>query len=187
MTKRRNNRISTLETQMKRQILGLLRNKKAVSVVVSTVVLTAGVIAASIAVLYWTYGMGKISHTEYNKSTNSSISALNERIGYEYISYSTGTLTVNIINCGRTDNLNVTRIYVMNNGYHDVANSGGASVILRTINDDGTSGTPIAGNHLDIGQDGSIRLNGLSLASGLYYVRITTGRGRNFDSSFGVP
>ncbi len=175
-----------LQLLLKRQILPLLCNKKAASVVVSTLILTAGVVAMSIAVLYWTYGMGKISHIEYTKSTNSSISALNERVGFEYIGYSASTLTINIINCGRTDNLNISRVYVMNSGYHDVAVSSGNGVTLRTITSSGT-GTPITGNHLDIGGEGSISLTGLSLQSGLYYVRITTGRGRNFEGSFAVP
>jgi hypothetical protein len=184
LTTKKHAHISMLELRMKRQFLGLVRNKKAVSVVVSTVILTAGVIAMSIAVLYWTYGMGKISHIEYSKSTNSSMSALNERIGFEYVSYTGTTLTVNIINCGRTDNVNVTRIYVMNSGYHDVAVSSGQGVTLYYID---SPATRVSGNHLDIGNEGQVSMTGLSLTSGFYYLRITTGRGRNFDTSFAVP
>ena len=77
--------ISTFEMQAKREMRSLLLNKKAASVVLSTVILTAGVIAMSIAVLYWTYSMGKIGNIEYSKNTAASSSAIEEKIGFEVI------------------------------------------------------------------------------------------------------
>jgi hypothetical protein len=167
----------------KRKVHSLLLNRKAASVVLSTVVLTAGVIAMSIAVLYWTYGMGKISRIEYTKSTTTSMSAINERIGFEYVRYLGTTLTVNIINCGKTDSINITRVYIMNGNYQNVVVSG-LGVTLYNIDNPGTQ---LPGNKLGIGKEGYFTINTPNpLANGLYYVRITTGRGRNFDGSFAV-
>jgi hypothetical protein len=114
------------------------------SVVVNTIILTAGVVAMSIAVLYWTYGMGKIGRIEYTENTNTTMSAVNERIGFEYIRYSGNTLTVNIINCGKTDNITIARVYIMNTNYQNIAVSG-LNVRLYSID---SPGTQIEGNKI---------------------------------------
>src|SRR3989304_3060361 len=88
-----------------RTIRGLLSSKKAVSVVVSTVVLTAGVLALGIAVLYWAYSWGNLDKLEYSRAVAGSSHAVSERRGLEYISFSRANnqLTVNIINWGRAN------------------------------------------------------------------------------------
>ncbi len=174
---------------LKRHILPLLANKKAVSVVVSSIILTAGVIAMSIAVLYWTYGMGKVSHIEYTKSTTTSMNALNERIGFEYMQYSpggSGSLNIYIINCGKADNTTISRAYVLNNQYQNVWVSS-LNITIRNID----SGAQFQYNRLGVGVEGYVRLLGtpqrpLTLTTGLYTVRFVTDRGRTFDGSFAV-
>jgi hypothetical protein len=204
MTNKKNKtHVSTLQLRLKRQILPLLCNKKAASVVVSTLILTAGVVAMSIAVLYWTYGMGKISHIEYTKSTTSNMNAVNERVGFEYVTGSGNRLDLNIINWGKSDNITITHVLVFDSIYSVVgANTG--NITLYNI---GTT-SKVTGNHLRIGGDaylGSDILSadrttiissltyisltptnpGITLSAGLvYYARVVTASGRTYDGSF---
>jgi hypothetical protein len=179
--KSRKTQVRCLEIYAKRKVQRLLLNKKAASVVLSTVVLTAGVIAMGIAVLYWTQSMGKIGNLEYSKSTKASISALEERIGFEYISYSSNTVTANIINWGKADNISIARVYVLNTSYSHVAVSN--NVALKNI----TNNNYISGNILRLGCEGYFTITTTLVSNSMYYVRIVTDRGRNFDGSFATP
>jgi uncharacterized membrane protein len=182
-SKSRKPQVSSFELYAKRKAQRLLLNKKAASVVLSTVVLTAGVIAMGIAVLYWTQSMGKIGNLEYSKSTKASINAVEERIGFEYISYSSTskTVTVNIINWGKADNISIARVYVLDTSYSHVAVSN--NVALKNI----TNNNDISGNILRLGCEGYFTITTTLASNSMYYVRIVTDRGRNFDGSFATP
>jgi hypothetical protein len=71
--KKTKNLFSRLQLGFRRRIHGFLGSRKAVSVVVSTVVLSAGVLALGIAVLYWAYSWGNLANLQYSKTiaTNS--------------------------------------------------------------------------------------------------------------------
>jgi hypothetical protein len=174
------------EKQTKRRLRSLLFNKKAASVVVSTIILTSMVVAVSIAVLYWTQSMSKIGNNEYSKNTKASSSAVEERIGFEYVNYSGNSLTTYIINWGKADNVTIAHVLVLDSSYNYVG-SNLTTITFRDID----SNFPISGNTLRIGSDGRFTTrisNPSSLISGdLYYVRIITSRGRNFDGSFIAP
>jgi hypothetical protein len=183
-TKNTRTHASNLQRSAKRKIHSLLFNKKAASVVISTVILTAGVIAMSIAVLYWTYSMGKITNIEYEKNTAANSNAIEERIGYEHISGSNNNLTVYIINWGKADNIRIAHVLILDNSYRYVG-SNMSNIRLKNI--DNPSGTSyISGNHLRIGADGffTTSLSTQLTPNMIYYVRIVTTRGRNFDGSF---
>ena len=173
--------IRTFEMHAKREMRSLLLNKKAASVVLSTVILTAGVIAMSIAVLYWTYSMGKIGNIEYSKNTAASSSAIWEKLGFEVISGSGNNLTVYLINWGKADDVSIAHVLILNSSYSYVG-SNITNIIFKDIN----SNESISGNALNVGHDGFfITSLSTSLNPGdLYYVRIVTSRGRNFDGSF---
>jgi len=185
----RKTKIPKIRLNAERGIRGLLGSKKAVSVVVSTVVLSAGVLALGIAVLYWAYSWGNIANLQYSKAVAASSYAVSERVGFEYISYSssgnTNNLTVNIINWGRANNLNISHVYIWDSFHNFVGTGAYTPSQLTNI----TSGSPIPNNLLNIGDEGSFRVTWLSntLPNGYYNIRIVTGRGRNFDSSFVVP
>jgi hypothetical protein len=180
---------ANLRLNVERKTKKILLNKKAASVVVSTIILTAGVIAMSIAVLYWTYGMGKVSNNEYSKSTVANSNAVGEKVGFEYISYlvSSGPpyyINAYLINCGVSDNISISNAIILDSAYHYV-DSNRTVVQLKSIE----GNMPLLNNQLQIGKDGffSTKLSDTRLASGIYNLRIVTSRGRTFDGSFSVP
>ena len=178
--KNRRTHNSNLQLRAKRTLHHLLYNKKAASVVVSTVILTAGVLAMSIAVLYWTYSMGKITNIEYKENTLANSNAVEERIGFEHINGSSNNVTVYVINWGKADNISIAHVLILDSSYNYV----GSNSNVRLSNID--TNNFISGNHLRIGADGyfNASLSAQLTPDTIYYVRIVTTRGRNFDGSF---
>ncbi len=167
-----------------RTIRSLFTSKKAASVVVSTIILTAGVVAMSIAVLYWTYSMGKISNIEYSQNTNATSSAVGERIGFEYVNASSSSLTAYIVNWGKSENIGIAHVIILDSSYHYLG-SNSTPIILKNID---FPYSKIPDNMLHLGRDGffttSLYLQTALNPTSLYYVRIVTTSGRNFDGSF---
>jgi hypothetical protein len=168
----------------KRWLRSFLVNKKAVSVVVSTIVLTVGVLGLGIAILYWTYSWGNIATRQLTTTEGNNAKALQEKLGFEYIGYSrsTNTLTVNIINWGDSNNVTVTNFYIYNSAHQYLGNY--SRPALRDIS---TNGLIAFG--LTMGGEGYFQIAPApALAPGtFYYIRIVTDRGRTFDSSFATP
>lgn len=171
--------------RVERGVQHLFGNRKGVSVVISTVVLSAGVLALGIAVLYWAYSWGSIANLQYSKSVANSSYAVSERLGFEYISYSStgNVLTVNVINWGNANNLTIIRVFVWDSYHTDMA-AGSPSQFTYI-----TNGSLIQNNYLNMGEEGRFTVVVQSpLQDGHYYnIRVVTGRGRNFDGSFVVP
>ena len=178
------NRLQHLTIQrLARNVLrGFSSDKKGASQVVSTVILTAGVLAMSIAVLYWTYSMGKIGNIEYEESTTTSSNAVAERIGFEYVTYADGQVTASIINWGKADNITIAHVIVLDSNFNYVGSNTGGNLVLRNVDD----GTALTGNLLRTGSDATFttRVTGQISSGDLYYLRIVTSRGRNFDFAF---
>jgi hypothetical protein len=161
----------------------LFRDKRAMSVAISTLIITAGVIAMGIAVLYWTYSWGNIANKQYMENTQAGSSAMEERIGFEYIAYNSTSeeLTVNMINWGKSNNLSIARVYIWDSSHSSVGSYSETNVLLKDL---ATAHTPIAGDTLNSGEEGCV-IFPVSLNSTSYYtIRVVTDRGRNFDSSF---
>jgi hypothetical protein len=166
----------------KRQLKSVLFDKKAVSVVVSTIVLTAGVLAMGIAILYWAYSWGRLATHSYSITEETNAKAVQERLGFEYIDYSGGTLTVNIMNWGGSGNVTIASVYLYDNTHQYVANYTRPTVRNITNNAVVQFGLPVGG-------EGYFALTpSPALFSGrLYYIRLITDRGRTFDGSFVTP
>jgi hypothetical protein len=166
-------------TRKIRKAKKLLVDKRAVSVALSTMIITAGVVAMGIAILYWAYAWGKVATVEISSGMQSDSNAIEERIGYEYISVSGTQVTVNIINWGKTGNVSVARVYIWDNDHNPIELT--ADTTLMDID----GGAPIAGNTLTPGGEGKFTVTTSALVTDSYYnIRIVTERGRNFDSSF---
>jgi len=165
-------------------VRNLLFDKRAVSVALSTMIITAGVIAAGIAVLYWAYSWGNIANDQYANATANSMSAIQENLAFEYVVYSDSKLTVNMINCGMSNNVGIARVYIWNNYSQPVGTFQPDTPGLMYI---GTT-TAIPGNSLNKGMDGYFNITVTSSnLHGYYLFRIVTERGRNFDGSFSAP
>jgi len=172
-----------VKVNCKRKIGNLLLNRQAVSVVVSTIVLTAGVLAMGIAVLYWAYSWGNIANRTYATSEANSAKAVQERLGFEYIDYATSssTLTVSVINWGTADKIDVVNVHLLDNMHRPLGNY--SNPLLRNITDNSIISS------LNIGDEGYFQFTPVPpLASNSsYYIRVVTERGRTFDSPFATP
>ncbi len=163
-----------------------LTNKRAASVALTTMIITAGVLAAGITILYWTYSMGNIANQEYSTAVSTSQDAIKENIGFEYIHYNPeqNTLTLYLINCGKTDDMKIVGIYIYDASstlvasYHSTTQE---SIQLNYFDPAQTSWDPGVEVHFDFVPDNT-------LADTSYYtLRLITQRGRNFDTTFSTP
>ena len=184
-----------------KKLRSFLFDKRAVSVALSTLIISAGVVAAGIAVLYWARSWGAIADQQYSNSVAQSQAAISERIAFEYIAYSKfnstlGTLSVFIINCGLSNNVSIARMYIWNSQSVPIGTfpvSPQTSLTLYNI----TSNSAIPNSQgLSVGNDGYFNVtmaspgpSGLfSTSSGSFYiVRVVTASGRNYDGSFSIP
>jgi len=164
-----------------RKVWKLLHGRRAVSAVVSNVILTGAVIAVSFAVLFWTQYRSSAYNEEYSEAMNADIARLKERLAFEYVFYDTTspkTLSVYIMNYGTIGNITIQTVYVKDaTGALIQVNS---SISLMYFN-----GGEIADQDLDIGEEGKFVLSSLGLAPDTSYsVRVVTGRGSTFDHKF---
>jgi len=161
-----------------KKVWKLLHERRAVSTVVSSVILTGAVIAVSFVVLFWAQYRSSAYNEQYSEAMNADIARLKERLAFEYVFYSGGNLSVYLMNCGTIDNVTVRTVYVKDaTGVPKKVNS---SITLMHFN-----GTQIADKDLDRGEEGYFVLSSLSLSTGTSYsLRVITGRGSTFDHTF---
>jgi len=161
-----------------KKVWKLLHERRAVSTVVSNVILTGAVIAVSFVVLFWAQYRSSAYNAQYSEAMNADIARLKERLAFEYVFYSGDNLTVYLMNCGTIDNVTVKTVYVSTSTGELINVT--SSVTLMHFN-----GTQIADKDLDRGEEGCFMLSSLNLlTSTSYSVRIVTGRGSTFDHTF---
>ena len=154
-------------------------DKRAVSPVISTIILTGVVIALSFVVLAWTQTRAEEYRKNYGQTADVEIARLKERLIVEYASYdrSSRSIQIYLLNCGAVDDVKLQTVHVRNATWHKVF-----AVSLKFFN-----GTSIPDQDLDIGEEGyfALSLSTDTLTTGAYYfVRIVTERGSLFDSGF---
>jgi hypothetical protein len=182
----------TLKTQLtkidhhpRRKLQKLFTNRKAASVVLSTIILTAGVLAMGIAVLYWATSMGGIARSQYSSTVADDSIAIQERIGYEYVNYQSNTLTVYLINWGKTNDTKISRVYVWDSNHNPLG--AGASFELGTTPASGLmfmgNTTAIPNQSLNMGDEGKFTITFSLDSPAPYSIRIVTERGRTYDYS----
>lgn len=147
----------------------LIRNKRAISAVVSNMILITAVIAVGFFALVWSQNQASAYQKQYGSAINSNIIQLKERISIEYASYSGGAL----------------RIYLMNSGPVSVTIKSltiGGSVYNITNLYNFDTGAPFGTTILNAttGQkEGYIQQSMDPLAGG-YTIKIETGMGSSF-------
>ncbi|MGA2680945.1 MAG: hypothetical protein ABSF44_04000 [Candidatus Bathyarchaeia archaeon] len=162
-------------------IRNFLFGKRAVSVALTTMIITAGVIAAGIAVLYWAYSWGNIANTQYANTVGNSQNSIEESIAFEYVNYSSANdqLTVYVVNSGLSNGVTLDRLYLWNSSSQPIGTYNIGQ--LYRISDR----TAISMNSLNKGDEGYFTVKpSANLSSGYYTLRIITGSGRDFDDSF---
>jgi archaellin len=151
-----------------------LKNKHAVSAVISNMILVAAVIAVGFSMLAWTQSQSSNYTNQYGRAISSDIDQLKERIVFEYIYYDNAkkNLTVYLMNSGTIGNVNITTVYVNN--------TPNSTIALRLL----SSGASISS--LNATQEGYFSLSPFPiLALGTNQsIRIITWRGSSFVGTF---
>jgi len=162
------------------KILKLLRERRAVSAVISNVILIGAVIAVGFAVVAWTYSRSSAYMTQYSESVNSDVDKLRERVSFEYVFYNNTakSLSIYLMNSGKVGNMNFTTVYVSNTSW--VGTFPSIQFQLKFLNGTSTPG-------LALGQEGNfvISLSSIPLTQGnVYTVKVVTWRGSSFENTF---
>ena len=163
-----------------RKVWKLLHERRAVSTVVSSVILTGAVIAVSFVVLFWAQYRSSAYNAQYSEAMNADIAKLKERLAFEYVFYNSSAknLSVYIMNCGRINKTSVQTVYVSNATWFFRF----SSINLKFLNGNNATG-------LDMGEEGYFVLPFVSPSDSLvtgksYSIKIITGRGSTFDHTF---
>jgi len=156
-------------------------DKRAVSAVISAVILTGAAIALGFAVLAWSQSRSSEYIKDYGEATDAEIARLKERLTVEYVFYNSSTRTIRIflLNSGAINDTKIQSVYVRNSTWNWVTSSPPS---LKSFN-----GASIPDQDLDMGEEGyvDVVLSPIALQAGRYYfVRIVTERGSIFESEF---
>lgn len=164
---------------MQSKFLKRLKTRRAISAVISNMVLLAAVIAAGFVALQYTISTSNTYVTQYGTSAGSSINQLRERVAFEYVFYNSTskTLTAYILNCGKIDNVSISAAYIRNQSTLIYSQTNG--VPLYFLNNASAQG-------LNIGQEGKFMLPWTSPSgqTSSYMIQILTGRGSFFEYMF---
>jgi hypothetical protein len=154
----------------------LLFNRRAVSVVISNVLLTCAVVTLGLVVTFWAQQRAFEANEGYADTTDENIARIGERLVFEHIfyNYSESTLSVYLINCGKSDGVGLDVLRLSNNSWSQTY----SEIEMKSLN-----GTEI--QSLNVGEEGYFKLP-VNLVSFYvsYFMRVTTDRGRQFATSF---
>lgn len=160
-----------------RRVPRIIFGKRAVSNVISAVILTGVVVALSLSVFAWAQSRSSDYSREYSETVDAETAKLKEKLAFEYIFYGNPSddITVYLLNCGTIDDIEVQNVYVSNSTWL----SNPPFSTLKFLN-----GVEIPDQDLDVGEEGYFVLS-TSLKTGAYYcIKVVTVRGVSFDSNF---
>ena len=165
-----------MESRLTRKIRRLFFDRRGVNVVISNVLMVCAVMSLGFVVFYWTQQRAFEANEEYADATEENIARIREKLVYENMFYnsSENTLTVYLINCGKSDDASFASVYLSNSSWYQSF----SDIELRFLN-----GTLV--QSLDIDEEGYFKLSVSLVAFYTSYLsRITTGRGRLFATTF---
>ena len=143
---------------------------------ISNVILKGAVITVGFIVLAWTQYRASDYNTQYGDAMSLEVARLREKLTFEYIHYrrNGSVLRVYLMNSGTIGNVTIQAVYVSNDTwlYSD------HSISLSFLN--GTSMSSF-----DKGSEGYFEIAPINLAaSSTYSVRVVTGRGSGFETTY---
>lgn len=151
----------------------LVNDRRAISPVVSHLILIAVVIVMGFAALAYARTISTNYQAEYHQSVNSQIETLKENLAFECVFYnSAGDVQVYFINAGSIS-VNIDKVYLS-------TSSNNVSYTVKYLN-----GTLSSNHSLSPGDERQIYVQE-TLSSGTYTVRVITDRGSSFAYSFTV-
>lgn len=158
------------------RFLALFEGKRAVSAVISNMILIGAVIVVGFAVLSWANSQANSYSSSYGKTVSSDINKLEEKIAFEYIFYNkvTTSLSTYIINCGLIDGVKVSQVLVSNSSWSYTY----YNIQLKLLNN---TSTP----QINRGQEAYFSTFPVTLTSGgSYMITVLTTRGSSFETAF---
>ena len=164
-----------MESGLIRNIRRLLFNRHAGNIVISNIILIGVVIALGLTTLNWTYQKSLSVNDEFADFTEAKLASVKEKLVFEYIFYnsSENKLTVYLMSCGKSNDVRSASVYLSNSSWGQSF----SGIELRFLNGTLTQG-------LNIGEEGHFILSVDLVANTTYSIRIATGRGRLFDTTF---
>jgi len=159
------------------RISALRKCKRAVSAVISNVILVGAVIAVGFSVLAWSVSQASNYNNRYSQAISADINQTKERLTFEYIFYnsSNGELAVYLMNYGTIGGIELSSVYLFNSTWTKTV-----SVSLTLFN-----GASPPTQSIDVGQERSFSISSASLVPGNNYsLKIITQRGSSFVQSF---
>jgi hypothetical protein len=150
--------------------------RRAVSNVISTMILVGAVVVLGLVTLAWSYGKASDYIKNYSETIDRNIAKIKERLAFEYIFYDGDkTIKIFLLNCGAVDGVGIQ---------YCIVKGGSDEWVFYNPTITYLSGTPA--QSLNVGEEGyiTITLSG-KLTPGVYYhVKIVTVRGCEFESGF---
>ena len=152
----------------------LIRNRRAVSAVVSNLILIGAVLAVGLVALGYARSTAMTYQTDYSKTMSSDISKLKETLIFEYAHYGSNQLSLYVMNSGPV-NVTIKAVSINNS---PVPSS--ALTIYRM-----SDSQQISNNVIAKGTEVKIVLNTTGMThSGENNVKITSGSDSNFAYNF---
>ena len=166
-----------MEKGLIRRIRRLFLDRRAISSVISNVLLASVVLGLGFGVQYYVYWRSVDYNNQYGTLVDDSIAKIKEKLVFEYIFYDTDSknLTVYLMNCGKINGTSIATVSLSKGAWEEVF----YNVTLSFL--DGTDT-----EELDILDEGCFQLH---VSAGLsddesYVILMVTGRGKAFVTTF---
>jgi len=168
------------ERRMQTRFLKLLKSRRAVSAVISNLILIGAVIVVGFAMLSWAQSQSSSYNQQYSSAISSNVNQVQERIALEACYNSTPTnLKAYLMNYG-TVNVTIRNVYVgSQSGSPQLYN-----FALYNFQDKLVSGKTL--NATTGMREGYVLISSITLSSGSYSIRIITVGGSAFVFNFAV-
>lgn len=153
----------------------LVTEKRGLSPIISTVMLTGFILVLGLGVITWANAQAASSSSEYAETVDSNLKQIQEEIIFEYAHYNASNheLAIYVMNSGESENVAVTTVIVSNSSWYEVL----SDIQLRNL-----SGEVI--QDLDDLGEGYFKLQLALESETVYKIRIVTERGRSFETTF---
>jgi hypothetical protein len=167
-----------------------LHDKRALSPIFATVLLATIIIVFGSVAYYYASNITTTTTNNYISTVSDNQQAIAERISIENVVYtsSPATLKIYILNCGSANNAKINSVLLYNSNHNILGVYSGVAQISELKNID--SGSSIASNSLNVGQEGYFTLILQpapipSFTSGsTYTIRLITLSGSSFNYEF---
>lgn len=171
------NRIMVSSLKQCTPVRVFIKNKKALSPVISNLILIAAVIVLGFAVFAYARDISSDYQADYQRSVSSDIDQLKETLGFEFVYYNnTGAsphVQVYFLNAG-TITFEVDKVYLS-------TSTNNLTYTIKYMN-----GTATTGKNLGVSEERQIAIQ-QSLSPGqTYTMKVTTIRGSSFAYSFSI-